>query len=141
MTRADEVQGNHGSTLLPLCDFAIHVAAWCLLRASRSPLTAQRVLRRAGEWLPTLESPEEARAALRSLLGHGTCLSRSVAVAARAPSADVVIGVSPRAGMPLHAHAWVEMNGAPIDPSDVSGEVIARLRGPRSATPDVRERH
>jgi hypothetical protein len=138
MPRVDEVQGALGAALLPLCDFAIHVAAWSLLRARCSPLAAHRVLVRAGSWLPSVESPEEARALARSLVRHGTCLSRSLTLAARAPSADVVIGVSPRVGAPLHAHAWIEMNGVPIDPADVSGEVIARLRGPRSATPSVR---
>lgn len=57
-----------------------------------------------------------------------------MAIAARAPTADVVIGVEPRGSAPLFAHAWVEMNGAPIDPADVAGRVIARLRGPRSTT-------
>jgi len=140
MTRANEVQDGLAAALLPLCDLAIHVASWSLLRARCSPLTTHNVLCRAGAWLPAIDSPEAARAVARSLIRHGTCLSRSLTLAARAPSADVVIGVSPRPGAPLHAHAWIEMNGAPIDPADVSGEEIARLRGPRSATSGVRNR-
>jgi len=119
----------------------IHVAAWSLLRgAGWSPHTTHKVLVRAGTWLPQIKSPDEARVVARSLVRHGTCLSRSLALAARAPSADVVIGVCPPGPgpAPLQAHAWIEMNGAPIDPGDVSGEEIARLRGPRSATADVR---
>jgi transglutaminase superfamily protein len=138
MPRPNELQGALGAALLPLCDFAIHVAAWSLLRARLSPLTAHAVLCRAGAWLPAIESAEEARGVARSLIPHGTCLSRSLTLAARAPSADVVIGVSPRGDAPLHAHAWIEMNGAPLEPTDVSGEEIARLRGRRSATPGVR---
>jgi hypothetical protein len=44
------------------------------------------------------------------------------------PSADVVIGVMPRGGA-LLAHAWIEMNGEPLDPAQVTGAEIARLRG------------
>jgi|HubBroStandDraft_2_1064218.scaffolds.fasta_scaffold547641_2 hypothetical protein len=138
MPRSNEVQGALEAALLPLCDFAIHVAAWSLLRARCSPLTTHMILRRAGAWLPVIESPDQARVVARSLLRHGTCLSRSLALAARAPSADVVIGVSPRQDAPLHAHAWIEMNGAPLEPTDVAGEEIARLRGRGSATPGVR---
>jgi hypothetical protein len=89
-------------------------------------------LTRAGTLLPTVDSPEEARRIAASLAGHGTCLSRSLALAARAPSADVVIGVMPRGTAPLLAHAWIEMNGAPINPAEVTGAEIARIRGPRS---------
>jgi hypothetical protein len=140
MPRIHEVQGALGAALLPLSDFAMHVAAWSLLRARLSPVVVHSVLCRAGAWLPAIESPEEARGVARSLVRHGTCLSRSLTLAARAPSADVVIGVAPRGNAPLHAHAWIEMNGSPIEATDVSGEEIARLRGPRSATPDVRGR-
>jgi hypothetical protein len=54
------------------------------------------------------------------------------------PAADVAIGVAPRKDAPLFAHAWVEMNGVPIDPADVAGAVIARLHGPRSPNRSVR---
>lgn len=90
---------------------------------------------RVGSWFRTLHTPEDARRAARSLGRHGSCLSRALAVAARAPTADVVIGVQPRQAAPLFAHAWIEMNGAPIDPAEVAGVAIARLRGPRSTTP------
>jgi hypothetical protein len=46
----------------------------------------------------------------------------------------VVIGVAPRKDAPLFAHAWVEMDGAPVDPADVAGTAIARLHGPQSPT-------
>jgi hypothetical protein len=129
MPRASRVQGALEARFLPFCNLAMHVAAWGLLRAGCSPLTAHRVLCRAGTWLPPVDSPEEARVIARSLLRHGTCLTRSVALAARAPSADVVIGVTPRGQGALSAHAWIEMGGTPIDPADVSGLEIARLRG------------
>lgn len=132
MPRADEVQGALAARLLPLCDFAIHVAAWSLLRARFSPVATHTLLVRAGAWLPAIDSPEEARLVARSLLRHGTCLSRSLALAARAPTADVVIGVTPHGQASIRAHAWIEMNGAPIDAADVAGAEIARLRGPRS---------
>ena len=133
MPRASGVQGALEARLLPFCNFTMHAAAWVLLRAGCSPITAHKVLVRAGAWLPPIESPEEARVVARSLLGHGTCLTRSVALAARAPSADVVIGVTPRGQGQVSAHAWIEMGGTPIDPADVSGLEIARLRGSGTA--------
>lgn len=114
------------------------VLARGLLRAAR-PLQAHAVMVRLGAWLPALHTPEDARLAARSLGRHGSCLSRALAVAARAPTADVVIGVEPRGAAPLFAHAWVEMDGAPIDPTDVAGVIIARLRGPRSTTAESPE--
>jgi hypothetical protein len=64
-----------------------------------------------------------------SLDAHGTCLSRSLTLAARLRDAEVVIGV---AGSSLHgrgssfaAHAWVEMRGVPLRPDDaIPGEIV-----------------
>jgi hypothetical protein len=100
------------------------------------PMRVHALMLRVGAWLPPHLTPEEAQRAARSLGRRGSCLSRALAVAARAPAADVVIAVEPRGAAPLFAHAWVEMDGAPIDPAEVAGVVIARLRGPRSTTPD-----
>jgi hypothetical protein len=116
-------------------DLAMLIIARGLLRTCR-PLRAHALMVRLGAWLPPIETPSEARRVARTLARFGTCLSRSLAIASRAPTADVVIAVSPRAHAPLSAHAWVEMDGAPIDPSDVAGTVIARLAGPRSTTRD-----
>jgi len=87
---------------------------------------------RLGSLLPALDTPADAGRLARSLRRHGSCLSRALAVAARTPAADVVFAVEPRQAAPLFAHAWVEIDGIPIDASDVAGTVIARLRGPRS---------
>jgi hypothetical protein len=57
----------------------------------------------------------------------GSCLGRSLAVAARARAADVVIAVDLPCDLPMVAHAWVEMDGVPIDRAEVMGSVIARL--------------
>lgn len=115
-------------------DLFLHVVAWGLLRAC-PPARAHGILLRIGTRLRPIETAEEARLVSRRLAGHGTCLSRSLAVAARTPRADVVIGVEPRENAPLFAHAWVEMDGVPLEPSDVAGAVIARLRGPLSTSP------
>jgi hypothetical protein len=119
-----------------IIDFGLPLLASGLLRVC-SPLRAHAVLVRVGAFLPELHTPGEARGAMQALGGRGTCLTRALAVAARAPAADVVIGVAPGGQAPLLAHAWVEMDGAPIDPSDVAGTVIARLRGPLSTTRDA----
>jgi hypothetical protein len=115
-----------------ILDLAMLVLARGLLR-SGSPMRAHELLLRVGARLPPIRTPEQARSALRSISRHGTCLSRSMAVAARAPRADVAIGVDPDKKAPLFAHAWIEMDGIAIDPNDVAGAVIARLRGPESA--------
>jgi hypothetical protein len=117
-----------------LRDLALLVSAQALLRACR-PLRAHAILVRIGAWLPSIQTPNEALRMARGFGHHGTCLSRSLAVAARAPTADVVIAVEPKQDAPLFAHAWVEMDGAPIDPADVAGQMIARIRGPRSVSP------
>lgn len=113
-------------------DFALLLAARTMLRAY-PPLRAHRLLTRVGRWLPTIKTPEEARRVSWSLRRYGNCLSRSLAVAARAPTADVAIGVAPAGRSPLLAHAWIEMGGVPIDPSDVAGAVIARIPGRQSS--------
>jgi hypothetical protein len=117
-------------------DFCLHAIAWGLLRTC-PPARAHALLLRIGAHLEPAGTPDEAREMSRALSRHGTCLSRSLAVAARTPSADVVIGVEPRKMATLFAHAWVEIGGVPLDPTDVAGAVIARLRGPLSTSPGV----
>lgn len=116
-----------------VADLALHAVAWTLLHVS-APARAHQILVRLGAWLPEIRTPDEARRVARTLASHGTCLSRSFAIAARAPSADVVIGVAPRPNAPLLAHAWIEMDGNPVDPSEVMGKAIGRLRGRRADT-------
>ncbi len=113
-------------------DFSLHVVAWGLLRTC-APARAHAILLAIGARLAPIETSEEALRVSRRLSRHGTCLSRALTVAARTPTADVVIGVEPRENAPLFAHAWIEMDGLPLDPADVAGAEIARLRGPRSA--------
>ena len=116
-----------------LVDSSLHALAWALLHMC-SPARVHTVLLRVGHHLAPIETPKEARRVSVALARHGTCLSRALALAARTPTADVVIGVEPRKNAPLFAHAWVEMGGTPIDPADVAGDAIARLCGPRSRT-------
>lgn len=111
---------------------ALHGIAWVTLRLS-SPMRAARIVRRVGNWLPALKRAD-ARAALSRLGARGTCLTRSLAVAARVPGAKVVIGVarpgtgsvtsSPASSM---AHAWVEVEDEPLRASDPAGTVIVTL--------------
>lgn len=119
------------SLVATLRDISLHAAAWGLLRAY-PPARAHEILLRAGARFAPIHTPEEARRVSRAVGRFGTCLSRALAVAARMPTAEVVIGVAPRRNAPLFAHAWVEVDGAPIDPDEVAGNVIARLRSPDS---------
>jgi hypothetical protein len=84
-------------------------------------------LRYAGGALPPLRSAAEVRIAMESISGRGTCLSRSLAIAARARNVDVVIGVDPRRAKGGFAHAWLEMAGEPVDPAEPTGEEIVRF--------------
>jgi hypothetical protein len=65
----------------------------------------------------------------RALDRRGSCLSRSLAIAARLPGSTVVIGVDPRRSARLSAHAWVELGSEIIDGAmrPVTEEQIARL--------------
>ena len=116
-----------------IADELLNLAARVLLRAW-SPSTVHAWLTRIGQVLPQRRTPADVRAAASRLRPKGTCLTRALAVAARAPRADVVIGVRPEGRGSIHAHAWIEVEGEPLYPSDPSGLEIARLRA-REATP------
>jgi hypothetical protein len=109
-----------------LTDELLNVAAYVLLRF-RKPLEVQAALARIGPILPQLHTRRQIQRASAALGRRGTCLSRALAVAARAPEAEVVIGVCPPGETPFRAHAWLELQGEPLDPSDPSGAEIARL--------------
>jgi hypothetical protein len=85
-----------------------------------------RVVRGLARFLPPLAGPEAAREVAESLEGRGTCLTRSLAVAARLPGGRVAIGVDP-SNVRVLAHAWVEKDGVPLRASDPRGTVIAKL--------------
>jgi hypothetical protein len=107
-----------------------------LARSLLFVLPPQRVLallRSLAARAPALRTPEQARSHAKELRG-GSCLARSLAVAARTPTAQIAIGVEPRGGARLFAHAWIEMDGQPIDPSEPAGEVIARLASTLGST-------
>ncbi len=118
-----------------IADAAFHRLVWLLLRVL--PFRqARAAAARIGSLFPALRTAEEARELARSIARRGTCLSRSMTVASRTPSASLVIGVRPHPGSRLFAHAWVEMDGAPLEATEPAGEVIARLdRDARTAQP------
>lgn len=105
----------------------LNLAAHALLRIC-SPSTTHAVLQRAGDFLPRRRTREELRWAALNMKQRGTCLTRALALAARSPRAEVVIGVH-YDERDLRAHAWVELDGGPLDPSHPSGREIARLGG------------
>ena len=114
-----------------MTDEVIHLLARALLHVC-SPRRAHAILTRVGQLLPQHRDRNDVIEAAHRLQKHGTCLSRALAVAARADQAELVIGISPRTiGRPF-AHAWLELSGLPIDPSDAVGVEIARLGRLRS---------
>ena len=111
-----------------MTDELLHGLARVLLRFL-SPVRAYSCLSRVASFLPPHARTADARRAGARIRGRGTCLTRALTVAARSPDAELVIGVVPRPGQLLFAHAWVEVAGEPLDASEVLGTEIARLRG------------
>jgi hypothetical protein len=108
---------------------ALHGVAWVALRV-QSPVNARRTVARLGTMVPPFATAAEARTAVRGLLSGGSCLSRSLAVAARLRGSSVVIGVDPRWSSRFMAHAWVEQGIETVDvggPGVPRGVEIARL--------------
>ena len=108
----------------------LHAAAWSLL-CVLPPKSAFRWTSRIGRFLPALRGELDALRVADAIEPRGTCLSRALTVAARLPDAEVVIGVdsgslSPR--VPFMAHAWVELNGAPLRTDDAREGEIVRFR-------------
>lgn len=113
---------------------ALHLVARAALRVL-PPRRAKAVVDEAARVMPRFASLEEARRAADALDATGTCLSRAMVLSARLDGAAIVIAVdaSPNpSGNPardplLDAHAWVEIDGAPLRESDPRGQEIVRL--------------
>ena len=116
-------------TTLDLC--VLHVVARIALRC-QSPRGAKRTVDVCARLIHAVR-PRQATDLDRAeaLEGRGTCLSRALTIAACLEDADVVVGVDPRAAVPLYAHAWVEQHGVPLREGDVRGHEIARMRRTR----------
>jgi hypothetical protein len=109
----------------------LHLVARVAIRSVR-PARARAFVAAAARFAPRLDE-ETARDALASLDGRGTCLSRSLAVAARLDGGQIAIGVRYGTGAPLRAHAWVVSHGLPLREIDPDGDIIALL-DPASAS-------
>jgi hypothetical protein len=104
-------------------DNALNAVAYLSLMVA-PPLRAKTWVGRLGSLYPAIATVDEARNLTKRLGGRGTCLSRSLAVAARCPGSQVVIGVIPPrcGGLPrlepsrwsVDAHAWVEIVGVAL---------------------------
>jgi len=105
----------------------LELVARVALRVS-PPRRAKATVDRAARWIGASCAPSDARRGATWLDRSGTCLSRALAVAACLPDSVVVIGVGPDRARGVAAHAWVELDGAPLRESDPDGEAIARLR-------------
>ena len=106
-----------------LGDNALNGVAYLSLLVA-TPLRAKTWVKVVASLYPTIETIDEARDVIRRLGARGTCLSRSLSVAARCRGSQVVIGVVPpsRADTPrirlsrwpIDAHAWVEIAGTAL---------------------------
>jgi hypothetical protein len=102
----------------------LHLAARVALRLW-PPLVAKRHIDALGALFGPFDVDEGERVA--SGLRGGTCLSRSLVLAARIPRAEVIIGTARRPDTRLHAHAWVEIEGRAIGRGEQTTE-MARLK-------------
>jgi hypothetical protein len=91
----------------------LHAATWLSLRWMSPPRTA-RIMRRGAKFLPALDRQKAVFVSRR--LRFGSCLTRAITVSAQLPGSKVVLGVTQMS--PFQAHAWVEVDGAPIDPDE-----------------------
>ncbi len=105
---------------------ALNLAALVALAFMR-PRDAHELIGRLGARLPHRLDEAAARDAVARLKPVGTCLSRSLAIAARLPNAEVVIGVRTEGVGAVRAHAWVELRGKPLVDGEVVGQEMARL--------------
>jgi hypothetical protein len=109
----------------------LHATAWGLLRVL-PPRKAFRWTARVARLLPTVVEQEHALRIANLLDSRGTCLSRSLTLAARLRDAEVVIGVDGSSmrghSVAFSAHAWVEISGAPLRSTDVIPGEIVRIR-------------
>jgi Transglutaminase-like superfamily len=109
----------------------LHATAWGLLRVL-PPRKAFRWTARVARLLPMVIAEEDALRIAKALDSRGTCLSRSLTLAARLRDAEVVIGVDGRSvrgqAVAFSAHAWVEVSGTPLRPTDVIEGEIVRIR-------------
>ena len=107
-----------------IADHAVHACAWLAVRCLpwRATVPTMRVL---GRVVPPLADETRARRSLRTLRG-GTCLTRSLATAARLRGSQVALGVRRDKGTFL-AHAWVMVAGAPLERGDSVGAVITTV--------------
>lgn len=98
-----------------LAGHLLHLAARVAMRFL-PPARAKRVTFAVGRMLPELRSSIDAGAYLAEISGRGTCLTRALAVAARWPGAQVVIGGrSGDSGADFSAHAWIENDGVALE--------------------------
>ncbi len=106
-------------------DNALNVLAWLALRVA-PPMRAAAWVRQAGRCCPAIDTPAQARKAIRRLSDRGSCLSRALAVGVRCAGSQVVIGVNHTAdressgGRPFQAHAWVEVAGDAVQDGTAS---------------------
>jgi hypothetical protein len=104
-------------------DELLHIVARIAVRLW-PPLTAKRRIDKVAALVKPIDIDEATR--LTQRLRGGTCLTRSLAIAARLPGSEVVVGVSRAQGSPLRAHAWVEAQGLCIGEPEPTE--LARLK-------------
>jgi len=77
---------------------------------------------------PPLAGTHQAKESLAALGQSGSCLSRSVTIAAMLPGSALVIGGNRAKSGSFHAHAWIEVGGDALGlEADVGFAPLIRL--------------
>jgi hypothetical protein len=122
--------------LLPLVELSLRRSGF-----DRTCRRLARLSRRRGQWQGPPEEVVPASVRMVSLSAYRTpvltkCLARSLTLSAllgrRGVASEVVIGVRP-GGEPLDAHAWVEVDGQPVNETQETVDSYARLTPGSSA--------
>ncbi len=107
-------------------EHAHHAAVWVAVRAGDVE-RAKAVAIHGARLVPDLDA-SSARRMLHELARVGTCLSRSLAVAARLPRSEVAFGFDPADAPHFRPHAWVLVDGTPLVPHDARATTLTQLR-------------
>ena len=108
-----------------LANEILHAIARVAVRVG-PPIRAKKIVDAVGRLLPPISLGEAMRTA-QELARSGTCLTQALAVAARLPDSEVVIGSEGPGDAGFAAHAWVERDGTVIGAGGASRVELTRL--------------
>ena len=107
-------------------EHAHHGAVWLTVKVAKLE-HAKAVARLGARFVPDLDV-QTARILFDELRPVGTCLSRSLTIAARLPGAEVAFGFDPARAPNFRPHAWVVVAGEALVASDACPTTLTTVR-------------